>query len=95
MVTPALLTSMSTRPKCFSVSSARDLTSCASAISAVCVQTFDPDFRADSAVCSNSSALRAVNARSAPALEKASDIATPIPFDAPLINAIFPSREIF
>src|SRR5947209_2077467 len=90
-MTPALLTRVSSRPKCATVSATTARARCSSVTSASSTSASPPAARMRAASASSRSRRRATSATCAPCAASATAVASPIPELAPVTSATVPS----
>src|SRR5262245_21127595 len=92
-ITPALLTSVSSRPSSATVRSMVSAACCSPVTSASSTRAVPPSARMVAARESRRSLRRAATATAAPCPARASAVASPIPLDAPVTRATVPSSR--
>ena len=94
LVIPALFTKISIRPNSFAISSTVAAVWAKSAALEAYILAFTPQASISfSVACAFSSYLKSVKAIFAPCLANARATAFPIPLEAPVISAVFPSNN--
>ncbi|MNL44871.1 hypothetical protein D3C87_1674730 [compost metagenome] len=91
---PALATTMSSRPKCPSVSATSARIAPSSVTSATLALALPPAFSISAAVASTSSRVRLITTTAAPSRASFNAVALPIPDPAPVTSATLPSRNV-